>query len=300
MRISAIGQPHVAVLIETHVLTDAPADKGSRQLVEFGRIGSLAGRIRRQVVLDVQRLPEPGFIERHFLVDPNHTRLRVRSEVLDQICQQLFAVLPRETQSRRSIAEEPFRIGGGRAIEERGAHHAVDAGSPRGGVARPGGEEVFPVTDQAGAFRHVSSGPCGVNLVVAPFLDRGVGRGLRRAERQLHLRVVPSLQGQLLDVRYETLRGDADLIIARKEVDRAELAGVRVHQVQDALVHVADGDLCSLERCRRLDRSRETRRARQSSGLNCGRRCGNPPVDAKDGTGGCEAPGHDDDRARRL
>ena len=74
MGVTAIGQPHVPILIEANILTGTPADKGTaRQLVEFRRFRSLARRIRRQVVLDVHRLAELGFIERHFLLDADRS-----------------------------------------------------------------------------------------------------------------------------------------------------------------------------------------------------------------------------------
>ena len=99
MGIAAIGQPDVAVLIEAHILTGTPADKRLPvQLVEFRRIRSLARRIRRQVVLDVHRLAELGFVERHFLLDADRARLGAEAEVLDQVRKQVFAVLQRETQ----------------------------------------------------------------------------------------------------------------------------------------------------------------------------------------------------------
>ena len=85
MGVAAIGQPYVAVLIEANILTGTSADKRLRQLVEFRRFRSLARWIRRQVVLDVHRLAELGFIERHFLLDADRTRLAAEAEVLDQV-----------------------------------------------------------------------------------------------------------------------------------------------------------------------------------------------------------------------
>ena len=138
MGIAAIGQPHIAVLIETHILAGSPSHKCRLQLVVFRRIRALARRIGRQVILDVHRLAEFGFIQRHFLLDSDGARFGVRSEVFHQIC--------------------------------RLAHHSVESRNPHSFTAGSGGKEILTVTDQAGSLRHVPSGSWRVDLVVALLL----------------------------------------------------------------------------------------------------------------------------------
>ena len=97
MGITAVGQPDITVVIETHVLACPVADESSRQFVIFRRIRTFARRIGGQVILDIHRFAELRFLEGHFLIDPHCTRLGIRPEVLDQIGKQVFTVLPRKT-----------------------------------------------------------------------------------------------------------------------------------------------------------------------------------------------------------
>ena len=110
MRIAAVGQPHVSVVIEPYILTCASADESGLQILVLGSMITLTRRIRRQVILDVHGLAELRFVQRHFLVDPHGARLRIRTEVLDQIRKQVLAVLPVEAQGRSTVVQKSFGV----------------------------------------------------------------------------------------------------------------------------------------------------------------------------------------------
>ena len=110
MRIAAVGQPHVSVVIEPYILTRAPADESGLQILVLGSVITLTRRIRRQVVLHIHGLAELRFVQRHFLIDTHGARLRIRTEVFDQICKQVLAVLPVEAQGRSTVVQKSFGV----------------------------------------------------------------------------------------------------------------------------------------------------------------------------------------------
>src|SRR5262249_17459772 len=110
MRIAAVGQPDIAVLVESHILADAPADERARQLAELWSIVALTRGIRWEVILHVHGLAQLGLVEGHLLVDAHCPRFAALSEVLDQVCEQVLAILAGEAERRGTITKEPFGI----------------------------------------------------------------------------------------------------------------------------------------------------------------------------------------------
>ena len=262
MRIAAIGQPDVAVLIEADVLTGASAGEAACELAEFRCVDALPGRIGRQVVLDVLRLSELRLVDRHLLVHAHGARRLVGPEVLRQILHQRCAILAREAQRRRAKRQEAFSVRRRRLVEEIPPLHAIEPQVPRADRRRLGGEEVLAVADHAGPFGDLAARPGRIDLVVAGFLrhgaiaavltlqradDRALRAGDRHPQRQRHLRIVTSFDDELLHVRAKRRGARTELVVAGKQRDRTELAGVAVDHVEQVFVGVANEHLRRLE-----------------------------------------------------
>ena len=93
VRIPAIREPHIASVVEAHILPDpTSAAERTRELQELGIIDALSLWIRRQVVLNEHGLPKLRLVQRHLLFDADPTRLGARSEVLGHIVKQRFTI----------------------------------------------------------------------------------------------------------------------------------------------------------------------------------------------------------------
>ena len=159
-------------------------------------------------------------------------RLRAGPKFATEVLHQRLAILAREAQRRRTIGQQPFRVRGGRLVEQVLAHHAIEPQVPGADRCRLRREEVFAVADHAGPFGDVASRSRRIDFVVAllrartvdtPWLSLsfaltigaiGGGGGLR--ERQRHLRAVAGFDDEPLHVRLELSRRGADLVVAGK------------------------------------------------------------------------------------
>ena len=273
--VAPVGQPHVAVLVEAHVLTHPAPDEVAGQPGELRGVHALAGRVLRQVVLDVHRLAEGLLVHRHLLLDANAARRRAGSEVVDEIGEQGLAIRHRETALRVAVGDDAVAVGQGRPVRDRLAEHLVDGRLPRRAAGRAQRQEVPAVARHAGPLRDVAARPRRVQLVVGPLLRRGAhrrhlaaaARRGRRAvagrgpQRQVQTGVVARVQHQALHTGLEPGRADGNLVGAGEERHGAKLPGLRVHHVQDAPVHVPDVDPGGRERRRGGDHPREGCRA---------------------------------------
>ena len=271
--IPAVHEPRIALGVELHSVGNAGSGPAELPLRFRGR--ALGHRVGWQVVLDELRLPERGFVEGNVGIRPHRPRRAVRPEVRDQVLEQVLPVLEPEAEVRGGGREDAFRRADPLPLEETPAHHQIEGRLPPCRVAGAPRREVLPMAHHADLFQDAPSGARRVDLVVAlqgQIARRGIhrtGKAVRPvgiAQRHRDVRTVTGADGQLLHVRDEPGRLNADLVAPRQEPDGPEPTGGGVDHVQDPPVGVAGIDARRGEGPGRFHRAGQARRTRKGPG----------------------------------